>query len=161
MKKNINVFVLLVICLFSLCLFVNVNADSLSSDADVSLKNMLTKYYDEGYYQKDTVINLNEVAMNEAAKYFHVETHLERTTLFDGNELFMTNSNGSINSGYGTNSNGDMVHFTKDENGLKVVDYTVTMPNSGGMEEYYYTLKEKNNQMRAIKKRKHCSFLVY
>lgn len=142
MKKNINVFVLLLICLFSLSLFGNVKADSLSYDEGVSLKNMLTKYYDEGYYQKDTVINLNEVAMNEAAKYFHVETHLERTTLFDGNELFMTNSNGSINSGYGTDSNGDMVHFTKDENGLKVVDYTVTMPNSGGMEEYYYTLKD-------------------
>ena len=142
MKRIINVFVLLLVCLFCLGLFVNVSADSLSADESTSLKNMLTKYYDEGYYQKDTVINLNQASMAEAGKYFHVETHLERTTLFDGNELFMTNADGSINSGYGTDANGDMVHFTKDANGLNVVDYTVAIPNSGGMEEYYYTLKD-------------------
>ena len=88
------------------------------------------------------MINLNEEAQQEAAAYFHAQCNiLERTTYYNGNELWMTNASGTVNSGYGTDVNGNMTHFYY-QNDQKVVDYTVSIPNKGGMEEYYYTLKD-------------------
>ena len=105
------------------------------------LTDLFKKYYNNGIYQKDTSINLNEAAKEEAKMYFHAQCNeLERTTYYNGNELWMTNDLGTINSGYGTDSNGNMTHFYYDKNNNKIVDYTVKIANKGGMEEYYNTI---------------------
>ena len=88
---------------------------------------------------------MNEVLVHGG---FHANSsHLVRTTYFTGNELWMTNSAG-VNSGYGTDENGNMIHFVKNGN-EKIVDYVVekgkenwTNPEEDGMEGYYITLKD-------------------
>ena len=105
------------------------------------ITSLLKKYYNGGIYQKDTIINLSEEAKDEASVYFHAQCNeLERTTYYNGNELYMTNASKTVNSGYGTDANGNMTHFYYDKNDNKVIDYTVKIANKGGMEEYYNTL---------------------
>lgn len=104
------------------------------------LQDLFEKYYNNGIYTKDTVINLKDAAKQEVVALFHGSVNnLERTTYYNGGELWMTNDAGTINSGYGTNGN-TMTHFTIDlDDGSQSVDYSV--PNTT-MEDYYATLKD-------------------
>ena len=116
------------------------------------------KYLNGGRYVRETKIYIDaeNVATDLAENYdgklysslFHAGADvLERITYFDGGELWMTNKAGNINSGYGTNNDGEMNHF-KYVNGNKEIDYTVG--GSKGMENWYTTLtdivaKEEHN----------------
>lgn len=117
--------------------------DAAESATVTQLNALITKYYNEGVYTKNTSINVTEAARNEITENggFHNSANsLIRTTYFDGNELWMTNDSG-VNSGYGTDQNGNMTHFKKVD-GENKVDYTVAMENGGGMEEFYITMKD-------------------
>lgn len=109
-----------------------------------SLTSLVSSYFNEGLYVRNTTINMdttNLSVMDELYNAFHAHSlYTERTTYFyPDNELWMTNAEGTINSGYGTAASGEMNHFYY-ENGVKVVDYTVA--GTTGMEDYYTTLKD-------------------
>ena len=126
----------------------------LNKSASVSeeLQTLFTNYVGDGTYTKKSVINLTEDAQHDIAKYFLTSSSsLKRTTYYNGNSLLMANydgtlkgvdSNSGINSGYGTDSNGNMTHFRINSDGTKNIDYTVTMAGKGGMEEFYVTPKD-------------------
>lgn len=140
MKKIINVSVLflslLLIVLSSFSKNVNAYLNN-NSYADKAVKAILNDYYNDGVYRKDTIINLTESAKAEVIKMFHAScNHLERITYYNGEEIWMTNTSNTINSGYET-VNGDMLHFKKID-GQNVYDYCV--PNTITT-EYYQTLK--------------------
>ena len=109
--------------------------------------DLFAKYYNNGKYIKETEIKINEEAQQELVKYFHNGANqLKRTTYFEGEQLWMTGE--GINSGYGTDAEGNMTHFTRTSTG-DVVDYTVKVgegdwhnPEIKGMEGYYVTLHD-------------------
>lgn len=121
------------------------------------INTLIGNYYAEGYYIKDTTINLTSDAVNELLTYdngFHNDaSDLVRTTYFTPQDLWMTNNDG-VNSGYGTDSNGNLTHFTY-RNGVKYNEVIASVkPNDisgtnwtsseNGMEGYYLTLKDIN-----------------
>ena len=119
-------------------------------DPSEDLLTLFGTYTNEGFYVRETEIyaDATEIAKDLTKNHpgksyenlFHAKaTTLNRTTYFEGDQLWMTNSDGTINSGYGTDANGKMNHF-KYENGVKKVDYTVS--NSTGMEDWYITMKD-------------------
>ena len=125
------------------------NATLEKTGAANNLNELLSGYYNEGVYTKNTTIYLNETAVNEfiataniEGKYsglFHAGvTNLERITYYNVDELWMTNEEGTINSGYGTSAEG-MTHFSKDSEENKVVDYTVAGTT---MVDYYIGLED-------------------
>ena len=66
------------------------------------VNELLTSYYNNGSYQRDTVINLNEAAQLELISCFHAQVNLlERTTYFVGHQLWMSNEEDTY-SYYGT-----------------------------------------------------------
>lgn len=107
------------------------------------LNNLYAPYYNNGFYTRKTVINIdmtNEDVKKDLYYAFHARSfYTERTTYFYPGELWMTNDEGTINSGYGTNSNNKMYHFSYVD-GIQVVDYTVE--DSTGMETWYTTLND-------------------
>ena len=107
------------------------------------LNTLISPYYNNGVYRKDTVINLKEDAMNELAtqytnKGFHASvTELTRTTYYNGGSLWMSREDGKY-SYYGT-SGSDMTNgvvATVGETSDRVVVKGKTM------EEYYVTLAD-------------------
>ena len=107
-------------------------------ESKTAIQTLLNKYISTGKYTKNSVINFNDEAKNELVRYFHSGINeLERTTYYNGNALWMTNSSGTINSGYGTDANGNMTHFKLNSDGTQDIDYTVNV--SGGMEGFYVT----------------------
>ena len=124
------------------------------------INGILESYLNDGYYVRETQIYLDQQAVaddllsspeTESKKYvelFHAESnHLNRTTYFEGDQLWMTNDDKTINSGYGTEGE-LMTHFTY-ENGVKKVDYRVDKSHAdwenkleNGMEGFYTTLKD-------------------
>ena len=141
MKKICKFFVLLI---FVLCLTIvishknNIEAyNTTNGKADIQVKQILSDYYNNGVYRKDTSINLTETAKSEVTKMFHAScNHLVRTTYYNDEEIWMTNEQGTINSGYET-VDGNMMHFKKVD-GENVYDYTVENTITT---EYYQTLK--------------------
>ena len=60
------------------------------------MKELFNKYYNNGSYKRDTVINMNDAAKNELIKCFHAESNLLiRDTYFVGGELWMLNEAGT------------------------------------------------------------------
>lgn len=116
------------------------------------LSSLINKHFNNGYYVKDTKIDLTESSIKELLDLdegFHNKaTYLDLTTYFTPEELWMTNEKG-VNSGYGTDENGNMTHFILSDNEEKIIDYVVEKgqfnwvnPNEDGMEGYYLTLKD-------------------
>ena len=99
---------------------------------------LFTKYYNEGVYTKDTVINLKDSAKEELKTHFHASVNkLERTTYYNGDALWMENEAGTY-SYYGT-SGSDMTSGrveTLDDTSNTVVVKGQTM------EQYYATLHD-------------------
>ena len=145
MKKIILGIFTLTICLFLTSLF---NDSKVSCEENNELKNLFMEYYNDGVYQKDSEIfaNIEQIQMDAASfdedgmNFFHDKraNELVRTTYYNGGELWMTNAEGTINSGYGTVGN-DMTHFTKVDDVNSEPDYVVSGVT---MEEYYVTLKD-------------------
>ena len=109
-----------------------------SSSSD--LQSLLNRYVSSGKYVKKSVINLNNTAKDEIKQYFHAGiSDAKRTTYYNGNALWMTNDEGTINSGYGTDSKGNMTHFKLNSDSSQTVDYTVEIPSKTGMEGFYVT----------------------
>ena len=70
-----------------------------------TLRELMLTYYNNGTYQRDTEIFINEASVAELINYFHAQsTLLERTTYFNGDALWMTNEAGTY-SYYGTLGN--------------------------------------------------------
>ena len=106
---------------------------------NTSLTSLISKYYNNGTYNRHTIINLNEAAQNELISCFHAKVNkLERNTYFTKNALWMENEEGTY-SYYGTSGN-DLTGGRVSEIG-KTVD-TIALKDVGGMEEYYTTLKD-------------------
>ena len=115
------------------------------------VKTLINNHIGSGKFVKETSINIdtsNTDVINDFAILFHSKvSDLKRITYYDGNELWMTNKDRTINSGYGTDENGNMTHFTKNLlTGENTVDYTVLKgqekwvdPEVDGMEGYYVT----------------------
>ena len=119
--------------------------------ADTTLKDLqslLTTYYNEGNYTKDTIINvdLSAKTVEEMQKYFHANVipALERRTVYtsyestkETNKLVMTTTEDTSGVGY-KDADGNMVRFHYD--GTKeVADFPV---NDTSVEEYYVTLND-------------------
>ena len=119
----------------------NANIVDLNKSATSELKTLFDTYTGDKTYTKKSTINLNSSSLEEVAKYFHAGiASLQRTTYYKDNSLLMTDYDGTltnINSGYGTDSNGNLTHFKIDSNGNQVIDYTVDA--TGGMEGYFTT----------------------
>lgn len=111
-------------------------------EAYQELAGIVNPFYNNGTYVRNTVINIDmtDAEVKQDLYYaFHAQSfHTERTTYFYPNELWMTNSAG-VNSGYGTNAEGHMYHFSYNQ-GVKVVDYTVAEKKD--VETWYTTLAD-------------------
>ena len=70
---------------------------------------LFAKYYGEGSYTKDSVLNTSKIADNEVAKYFHASADTKyRRTVYTPTGLTMTTStDGNIYADASTYSNGD------------------------------------------------------
>ena len=100
---------------------------------------LVSKYYSEGTYTRDTTINFNEEAVNEISTYFHAKaTQLVRTTYFTPNALWMSRGNGEY-SYYGSEG-GNLTNGTAKE--ANVVPTYHTAVKNTSMEDYYTTLKD-------------------
>ena len=136
MKK---IFLIAVLCVSLIgFLFANfketraVNSELTEANIDV-LQTLFQSYYNDGVYVKDTVINVNDDVKDEI-QYFHANVNdLERTTYYNGNELWF-----STGSGYGTNGE-NLTHFIV-EDGVKSSE--TVLSNLPGMEAYYCTLND-------------------
>ena len=118
------------------------------------MTTLVTKYYNNGVYTKKTQIDASNECKVDLATYFHGSVQLDRTTYYNGNALLMGDYAGgfdTINSGYGTDENGNMTHFKWNEETHEAnIDYTVTKgnhsnwrdPEVDGMEGFYLTLTE-------------------
>ena len=106
---------------------------------------LFDKYYNNGVYKKDTIINLTSDAQNDLIRYFHASSNiLERTTYYNVNELWMSRGNGYY-SYYGTNSLG-LTNGTASNPNTVPEDAKVAITGTS-MLEYYTTLldfKESN-----------------
>ena len=129
-----------------------------AQDTMSSLNNLINEYVHDNYYQKDTIININNVAQQELASIFHAGvTILDRTTYYTPSALWM--SHGAAGDGkysyYGSNEAGDVTSGVAEEalvapENIKVaVKYNTDMPNhpwhskdEKGMDGYYITLKD-------------------
>ena len=114
-------------------------AATYDAPANIKVKNLVSNYYFEGSYVRETEIFLNDEAQDELISCFHAKVNmLQRTTYFKPSELWMTNEAGTY-SYYGTKGN-DLTGGRVDELG-QTVD-SVALKNVGGMEEYYTTLTD-------------------
>ena len=137
MKKVFITLIACVLVLFATSLFTNAKADE-NTDANQAALDLFTKFYNEGSYKKDTKIYINEESVSEVKEYFHSNiTLLERTTYYNGTELWMSNGNGY--SGYGTNGN-NLTSFKVSRSRVKGTESTLSI--EGGMEGYYCTLDD-------------------
>jgi hypothetical protein len=139
-------------------LYVYASVDGLYSEniciTVTELKDLVEKYYNQGVYTKKTNIYLNNISKEELSQYFHGAVELDRTTYYNANALLMGDFDGgfdTINSGYGTDENGNMTHFKYDlETQTTKIDYTVKKGQHenwkdkeiDGMEGFYVTLND-------------------
>ena len=106
---------------------------------NASLTSLISKYYNNGTYNRHTVINLNDDAKNELKSCFHATVNiLERDTYFTPNALWMSIGNGEY-SYYGSEG-GNLTNGTANEVN-KVPTYHTAVKNTS-MEDYYTTLKD-------------------
>lgn len=133
---------------------VKVNADESET---ASLNTLVEKYYNSGYYVKNTNIYINEPTQFELKSIFHAESaELERTTYYAPDALWMSRGKeveGVKYSYYGTDEEGNLTNATVDtalvypqnagvavKKGVNTA--TQTWSEDDGMEGYYVTLKD-------------------
>ena len=111
---------------------------------------LLTLYYNEGTYTRNTTINLNTEALDDISTHFHGSVVLERTTLFQGGELWMTRGETETTySYYGTSgenmTTGSATEWGEAPTSVGIVTNTHKdwdNPEEEGMEGFYITLKD-------------------
>ena len=134
MKKSFILILFLTLFFSSMICFGQIIKSHAVEEANVDeLQSLFASFYNNGVYVKDTEIYVNDNVKKEIS-YFHAEVNdLERTTYYNGNELWF-----STGSGYGTNGE-NLTHFTV-ENGVKGTETVFFyLP---GMEAYYCTLND-------------------
>ena len=117
-----------------------------------TVTELLTSYYNEGTYTRNTTINLNTDALDDISTHFHGSVVLERTTLFQGEELWMTRGETETTYSYYGTSGENMTTGTATEWGVApekvgtvTKDHKDWDPNGkdeNGMEGFYITLKD-------------------
>lgn len=139
MKKVLSLLLVCILSLFTLIFFVNADAEEGTEvDANLAATNFFTAFYNDGNYKKDTVINVNENVLDEIENCFHSKvTTLERTTYYQGDKLWMSNSKGY--SGYGT-EDGVLTQFKVTRQHEEGTSTKTSI--EGGMEGYYCTLND-------------------
>lgn len=106
------------------------------------VNELLTSYYNNGSYQRHTVINLNEAAQLELISCFHAQVNLlERTTYFVDDQLWMSNDEKTY-SYYGTRG-GDMTSGRSSE--------AFVQPKSIHIAQKGVTMEQKYTTMNDIK----------
>ena len=131
----------------------NINNTHFAKASSEDLSTLVNKYYNSGIYTKKSNIYVNESVKEEVAQYFHGSVALDRTTYYNGNQLLMGDFDGgftTINSGYGTDENGNLTHFRIDENKQKVNEKFAANKehknwddiSKDGMEGFYVTLND-------------------
>ena len=152
MKNSIKLATLVLLGTLAFTNLSNVQANEISVNDNV--KALLTEYYNKGVYKKATEIYLSPEAVDELKIYFHAgSTELERTTYYDGNQLWMSRKNGTY-AYYGTDAEGNLTSATTQE-ALSVPEKASLAVTKGdntdtqtwdaedvGMEGYYVTLKD-------------------
>ena len=130
-------------------------ADLEEVDIVSDLNNLVSSYYNNGVYIKQTEIFLKQTAVEQAivtaefkGKYselFHAGvTTLERTTYYNGNELWMSRGNGEY-SYYGTaEGNTGVTNGTTTEPLVDPEEVKVVLSGEGknSMNEYYVGLED-------------------
>ena len=149
---------ILLIPLICLGLFSALPVEHNSVNAEVAgdkLNTLIASYYHNGYYVKDTKINITAEAVNELSQNggFHQSNVLERTTYYTPDSLWMTRGDGKY-SYYGTDSEGNLTSGTANEALVDPANPVVAVrkgvntatqtwdSEDVGMEGYYITLKD-------------------
>ena len=135
MKKLILLVLAVVFAIFAsvICLPEKVSATDNSTNA----QKLMNSYYNAGKYSKHTeIFYIGAAGGSYDSSCFHAGVgNLIRDTEYVPDKLYMTNSEGTINSGY-KDVDGGMAHYKKVD-GEEVIDYTV---KNTTVEDYYYTL---------------------
>ena len=133
MKKGFMLILLLILAFSSVICFAADNSAK-SQEANVNeLQALFNSFYNDGVYVKDTTIYVNDAVKDELS-YFHAEVNdLERTTYYNGNELWF-----STGSGYGTQGE-SLTHFNV-KDGVK--ESETVLSEYPAMEAYYCTLND-------------------
>ena len=135
MKKLILLVLAAVFAIFAsvICLPERV----LATDNSTNAQKLMNTYYNAGKYSKHTeIFYIGAAGGSYDSSCFHAGVgNLIRDTEYVPGNLYMTNSEKTINSGY-KDVDGGMAHYKKVD-GAEVVDYTV---KNTTVEEYYYTL---------------------
>ena len=135
MKKLILLVLAVVFAIFAsvICLPERV----LATDNSTNAQKLMNSYYNAGKYSKHTeIFYIGAAGGSYDSSCFHAGVgNLIRDTEYVPGNLYMTNSEGTINSGY-KDVDGDMAHYKK-VGDAEVIDYTV---KNTTVEAYYYTL---------------------
>lgn len=100
-----------------------------------NVQTLLNNYYNQGYYSKETVI----FYAGNNAEFFHAKANsLARKTTYEPGRLYMSNAEGTINSGY-KDIDDNLGHFYIDSEGNDYVDYTV---DSESLRSFFVMLDE-------------------
>lgn len=144
--------ILLIITSLLLLLLVDFNKSKALENIDTenNVSKIISTYYNDGVYRKDTTINLSAAGVKDLAKHFHLETHLKRTTYYVKDSLWMSQGLGDDvkYSYYGTSyENGKpngLTYGTTYNYLTPPIDLVVALSGDGqnSMEEYYITLKD-------------------
>lgn len=115
-------------------------------NANAAVKELLSNYYNEGVYIKDSSIKFDSDKLGELSQYFHAgSTILDRTTYYNGNSLWMTRDKGhSEFSFYGSAANnGGVTNATAPSLAIPT-NFSIALSGEGkeSMENYYVTLKD-------------------
>ena len=117
---------------------VTYSEEEISLTATQKVNKLFTSYYNNGSYQRDTVINMNQATMEELITCFHAGNIVaERTTYFEDDSLWMSNEAGTY-SYYGTKGT-DMTSARVAEAYVKPANPTIAA-SGYTMEEYYTTM---------------------
>ena len=125
------------------------------STIDTELNSLVSSYYNNGVYLKETVINLKQEVVDELNEHggFHAGADdLVRVTKFNGGTLTMTiPGNDKYESNYGTDeATGGLTHWSKGGTPRVVISKPTSAETAGdwrnweedGMEGYYWTVKD-------------------
>ena len=141
----------LIVCLMSVgfvftAMSVQTKANE-SSNFDSEIKTLLTKYYNNGTYIKESQISLNDDAVSEGIQFFHAKsTELNRTTFYKGDALWMSRGIKDEYSYYGTTYEGETAIGVTNATTLSPLttpdDAQVVLSGDGkeSMENYYVTM---------------------
>ena len=133
MKKKIFLVLTLVLGLFWISSG-KIETNAQEGNVVDDLVNVFAEYYNSGVYVKSTQINVNDEVKQEVSLFHARASVLNRTTYYNGDELWFESG-----SGYGTSEDGKLTQFRLVD-GEKTNEKVVS--SLPGMEEYYCTLDD-------------------